>query len=49
MAFTADRWREVEPYLDEALSLPEHQREVWLSALDAEKPAIAQMVRELLA
>jgi serine/threonine protein kinase/tetratricopeptide (TPR) repeat protein len=49
LGFPADRWRQVDPYLDEALSLPEHERDVWLSTLDASKPVIAQMLRELLA
>ena len=46
---TADRWREIDPYLDEALSLPDEERDAWLAALDAEKPTIAGLVRELLA
>ena len=46
---TADKWREIDPYFDEALSLPDDERDAWLAALDAEKPAIAESVRELLA
>ena len=49
LPFPADRWREVDPYLDEALSLSEHERDAWLSALDASNPAVADLVRELLA
>jgi serine/threonine protein kinase/tetratricopeptide (TPR) repeat protein len=45
---TADRWREVDPYLDKALSLPDGERDAWLAALDAEKPSVAALVRELL-
>ena len=44
-----DRWREIDPYLDEALSLPDEERDGWLAALTAEKPTIAEIVRELLA
>ena len=46
---TPDRWREIDPYLDEALSLADEARDGWLAALNAEKPAIAEIVRELLA
>jgi eukaryotic-like serine/threonine-protein kinase len=46
---SADQWREIDPYLDEALSLPNEAREDWLAALDAEKPAVAALLRELLA
>jgi len=46
---TPERWREIEPYLDEALSLPDEKRDGWLAALDTEKPTIARIVRELLA
>ena len=49
LKLTADRWRELDPYLDEALSLPDEERVAWLAALDAEKPAIAELLRELLA
>src|ERR1041385_462653 len=49
LPFPADRWREVDPYLDEALSLPEHERDAWLSKLDASNPVVADLVRELLA
>ena len=46
---SADRWREIDPYLDEALSLREEDRDAWLAALEHDKPTIAEIVRELLA
>ncbi|HKQ88925.1 MAG TPA: serine/threonine-protein kinase [Candidatus Acidoferrales bacterium] len=41
---TAQLWREVSPYLDEALALPEAERAVWLEALRKSKPHIAEVV-----
>ena len=38
---TPDQWREIDPYLDEALALPDAERDGWLAALKAEQPAIA--------
>ena len=46
---TPDRWREIDPYLDEALALPDAERDGWLAALKAAQPAIAEIVGELLA
>jgi eukaryotic-like serine/threonine-protein kinase len=47
--FSPDRWREIDPYLDEALSLSDEERDGWLAALATEKPTIAEAVRDLLA
>lgn len=41
-------WREISPYLDEALDLGPEAREQWLAALEARSPHIAHRVRELL-
>jgi eukaryotic-like serine/threonine-protein kinase len=43
-----ERWREVSPYLDHALSLPEEGRGVWLSSFRADRPDLAELVQELL-
>ena len=44
-----ERWDEVQPYLDEVLQLETVQREEWLAALAGTEPALAAMLRELLA
>jgi serine/threonine-protein kinase len=41
-------WAVVSPYLDEALGLDPAQREPWLAALAASRPALAAELRELL-
>jgi eukaryotic-like serine/threonine-protein kinase len=49
---TTDRqtkWREISPYLDEALELTDEAREAWLRDLDERAPGIASAVRALLA
>jgi len=43
-----DRWQEISPYLDQALSLPEAERAAWLESFRAEKPELADVLRELL-
>jgi serine/threonine protein kinase len=43
-----ERWQEVSPYLDQALSLPEDERAVWMESFRAEKPRLADLVQELL-
>lgn len=43
-----DRWQEVSPYLDEVLSLPEDERANWLGTFRKEKPALADLLQELL-
>lgn len=42
-------WRQIEPYLDEALELEPAARTSWLTDLHAAQPVIADAVRELLA
>jgi eukaryotic-like serine/threonine-protein kinase len=43
-----ERWREISPYRDHALSLPEAERAEWLERFEAERPALAVVLRELL-
>jgi len=41
-------WRQVSPYLDQALELDPSAREPWLADLERERPEIAQELRKLL-
>src|SRR5450631_1282595 len=41
-------WRQVSPFLDEALELDPSSREPWLADLEREQPEIARELRELL-
>ena len=43
-----DRWRDVSPYLDEALALPEEERAAWLASLRGQDPAMADLLHALL-
>ena len=43
-----ERWHEVSPYLDHALSLPEDERRAWLQSFRAEKPDLASFLEKLL-
>ena len=43
-----ERWREVSPYLDQALSIHESERAVWLESFRAERPDLVNLVQELL-
>src|ERR1041385_3994806 len=43
-----DRWAEVSPHLDHLLSLPEAERALWLTALEQEKPQLAELLKNLL-
>lgn len=47
-ALTPDLWREISPYLDQALATPEDQRTAWLESLRAEKPRLADLLQQLL-
>ena len=44
-----DRWRELEPLLDEALELTEHERVAWLADLRSRSPELAAELAALLA
>jgi serine/threonine protein kinase len=43
-----ERWQEISPYLDQALSLPEDERAAWLNSFRAAKPELADLLYELL-
>jgi serine/threonine protein kinase len=43
-----DRWQEISPYLDEALTLPEGERVVWLASIRQKNSAIGNLLEELL-
>lgn len=47
-AFSSDRWQEISPYLDHALSLSEEQRADWLAAFRAERSDLADFLEKLL-
>jgi len=42
-------WREVSPYLDQVLSLPEDERAPWLESFRAARPDLANLLQDLLA
>jgi serine/threonine-protein kinase len=43
-----ERWQEISPYLDQALSLSEAERAAWFESFRAEKPELADVLQELL-
>lgn len=43
-----ENWKEISPYLDEALARPEAERAAWLESLRATKPELAAVLRKLL-
>lgn len=43
-----ENWKQISPYLDEALALPEAERTAWLESLGATKPELAAVLRKLL-
>jgi len=43
-----DRWQEISPHLDHALSLNEKERAVWLEAFRASSPELADVLERLL-
>lgn len=47
--WTAERWSEISPYLDQALELGADERQRWLRELTAARPAIAADIISLLA
>ena len=48
LSLSAERWREVSPYLDDALSLAPEERKFWIESLRAQKPETAAFLQELL-
>ena len=45
---SSDRWREISPYLDHALSLPEEERAAWLADFRAQRSDLADLLEKLL-
>jgi eukaryotic-like serine/threonine-protein kinase len=43
-----ERWLEVSPYLDQALSIPENELAAWLESFRTERPDLVDLVKELL-
>lgn len=47
-SLSQDTWRQVNPYLDQALSLDPAERDSWIGSLRAEQPEIARLLMDLL-
>src|SRR6185295_17199047 len=47
-ALNPDRWREVSPYLDEALEIAAEKRAAWLASIRAQDAALGEDLRALL-
>jgi serine/threonine protein kinase len=47
--FSTEQWKEISPYLDQALDLESAERDRWLTELSALKPGLADDLRLLLA
>ena len=47
-ALNPERWQEISPHLDEALSLSEEDRADWLAAFRAQRPELADFLENLL-
>lgn len=47
-AISPERWREISPYLDRALSLSEAERAAWIDSLRSERADTAALLEELL-
>jgi serine/threonine protein kinase len=43
-----ERWQEISPYLDQALTLPEDERAAWLESFRATNPPLADLLELLL-
>jgi serine/threonine-protein kinase len=46
--FSPERWKEISPYLDQALSVPEPERPAWLASFRSQRPELADLLEELL-
>src|SRR5262245_13469714 len=49
MPLTADRWRVLSPYLDEALEMPTRDRAAWLASITARDAKLGADLKALLA
>lgn len=47
-ALSPEQWRELSPFLDQALTLAESERAQWLEAMRASNPGLAARLQELL-
>jgi len=47
-AISPERWQEISPYLDHALSLSEERRDAWLSDFRAQRADLAGLLEQLL-
>ncbi len=47
-ALNPERWQEISPHLDLALSLSERERENWLAEFRAQRPELAELLEKLL-
>ena len=45
---TPERWQEISPHLDVALSLPEDERPAWLANFRTQRPELADLLEKLL-
>ena len=48
VTLSPERWREVSPYLDQALTLSEEHRAAWLDSLRNERPDLVPLLLQLL-
>lgn len=47
-ALSPERWQEISPHLDHALSLPEEERAAWLESFREKRPELADLLQKLL-
>ena len=47
-ALSAEQWRRISPYLDQALTFTGQERAAWLKSLQADDPELGQMLTDLL-
>ena len=43
-----ERWLEISPHLDHALSLPDVDRDAWLDSFESQNPELGNILRKLL-
>lgn len=46
--FSPESWRQISPYLDQVLALPEAERATWVESFRVGKPELADLLEELL-